>query len=78
MNSKFYRKGQIQDRYCSTSLNEFTNGTKVQKLRKDQESTPGWINTVTSEDFRRECIGRPKTVNIYCKYFFKCPETIFM
>lgn len=54
---------------CSTSLNEFNTGTKVQELKKGQESTPGWINTVTSEDFRRELIGRPKTVNIYMNLF---------
>lgn len=47
----------------SASSNEFNTGTKVQELGKDQESTPGWINTVKSEDFRRELICRPKTVN---------------
>lgn len=60
----------MQDRYCSTSLNEFTTGSKVKELKKDQGSTPRWINKVTSEDFRREFIGRPKTVHIYFKYVF--------
>lgn len=46
----------------SASSNKFNTGIK-QELGKDQESTPGWINTVKSEDFRRELICRPKTVN---------------
>lgn len=50
----------------------------MQELGKDQESTPGWINTVTSEDFRREVICRPKTVNLFSVFYFKnCKKKYF-
>lgn len=55
----------------SASSNQFNTRTKVQELGKDQESTPGWINTVTSEDFRRKVICRPKTVNLSSVFYFK-------
>uniref|UniRef100_A0A8W8IX59 Uncharacterized protein n=1 Tax=Magallana gigas TaxID=29159 RepID=A0A8W8IX59_MAGGI len=47
--------GKVHDRR-SASSNKFNTRTKVQELGKDQESTPGWINTVTSEDFRRKMV----------------------
>lgn len=53
----------------STSLKECNTGTKLQELKKGQDSTPEWINTVTSEGFRRKFIGRQKTVNIYMNIF---------
>uniref|UniRef100_A0A8W8IUT6 SEA domain-containing protein n=1 Tax=Magallana gigas TaxID=29159 RepID=A0A8W8IUT6_MAGGI len=34
----------------------------VQGRKKGQDSTKKWITTATSEDFRREFIGRPRTM----------------
>lgn len=62
----------------STSSNKFNTRTKVQELGKDQESTPGWINTVTSEDFRRKVICRPKTVNLSSVFYLKIARNTFM
>lgn len=61
----------------SASSNEFNTGTKVQELGKDQESMPGWINTVTSEDFRRKVICRPKTVYLFSVFYFKIARKYF-